>query len=301
MPEQPDVDLYVHHVARRVKGRRLLRVRVATPFVLRTFDPPVRALEGRTVEGVHRLGKRIVLDLDQDLHAVIHLMIAGRLQWKDESGAPPPKKIGLAAFDFESGTLLFTEASAKKRASLHVVRGAALREIDPGGVDPRAMTEGAFAEALRRENHTLKRTLTDPRVLSGIGNAYSDEILHHARLSPVRLTQQATDEELARLHASIKVVLDAWTERLCAQAGDEFPAKVTAFRPEMAVHGKYGEPCPRCGAPVQRIRYASNEANYCAPCQTGGKLLADRGLSRLLGRDWPKTLEELEERKRAPT
>ena len=299
MPEYPDVSVYVTCLAERVVGRPLERLRLASPFVLRTFDPPPRELEGRTVLGVRRLGKRIVLALEGDLFAVIHLMIAGRLHWKDP-GAKIPGKVGLFAFDFPNGTLTLTEAGTKKRASLHLVRGeGALGAIDRGGIEVMDVTRDAFAEALRRENHTIKRSLTDPRILSAIGNAYSDEILHAAKLSPVRLTQQMKDEEIDRLYAATRTTLEAWTARLRAEAETGFPEKVTAFRPEMAVHGKYGKPCPVCGVPVQRIVHAENETNYCPGCQTGGKLLADRALSRLLKSDWPRTLEELEEHRSA--
>ena len=295
MPELPDIELYLAALRPRVLGRAVERTRLASPFFLRTFDPPLGALDGRVVMTLARLGKRIVFGFDGDLFAVAHLMIAGRLRWR-EPGAAIPGKVGLAAFDFAHGTLLFTEAGTKKQASLHVVAGAAaVAALDPGGADVFSMTVGAFAAALRAENHTLKRVLTDPHVFSGIGNAYSDEILHAAKLSPVRLTHAMGDDEIARLLASTREVLAAWTARLQEEAGDGFPEKVTAFRPEMAVHGKYGQPCPRCGAPVQRIVYATNESNYCAPCQTGGRLLADRALSRLLGADFPRSLDELEE------
>ena len=297
MPELPDVELYVTHLRRRVVGQTLERVRVANPFLVRSFDPPLRETEGKRVLGIRRLGKRIVFDLDEDLHIVLHLMIAGRLRWKT-AGAKVPGKIGLAAFDFAPGTLLLTEASTTRRASLHVVRGeAAVAALDPGGVEPLAIERATFAAALRRENHTVKRALTDPRIFSGIGNAYSDEILWRARQSPVRLTKAITDDEVARLHEATVATLREWVERLAREAGDDFPEQVTAFREEMAVHGRYKKPCPACGAPVQRIAYASNESNYCAPCQTGGKLLADRALSRLMRGDWPKTLDELEQRK----
>jgi formamidopyrimidine-DNA glycosylase len=299
MPELPDVELYVSHLRRRVQGQVLERTRVANPFLVRSFEPPIRAAEGTRVVGVRRVGKRIVFDLEGDLHLVLHLMIAGRLRWKP-AGAKVPGKVGLAAFDFASGTLILTEASTKRRASLHLVRGeAGVRALDPGGIEPLAIDVARFGEALRRENHTVKRTLTDPHVFSGIGNAYSDEILWRAQQSPTRLTKAMTDEEVARLYEATVATLREWVERLAREAGDDFPEEVTAFRDEMAVHGRYGKPCPRCGAPVQRIAYASNEANYCARCQTGGKLLADRGLSRLLRDDWPKTLDELEERKSA--
>jgi formamidopyrimidine-DNA glycosylase len=294
VPELPDVEVYLLHLRRRVVGQVLERVRVASPFLVRSFQPPLREADGRRVEAVRRLGKRVVFDLEGDLHLVLHLMIAGRLRWRPP-GTKVPAKVGLAAFDFAAGTLLLTEASPKKRASLHVVRGeAAVRALDPGGIEPLDVDVAEFAAALRRENHTVKRSLTDPHLISGIGNAYSDEILWRAQMSPVRLTQKMTDEELARLHEAVQATLRDWTERLARAAGDDFPEKVTAFRDDMAVHGRYKLPCPRCGAPVQRIAYADNEANYCARCQTGGKLLADRGLSRLLKGDWPKTLDELE-------
>jgi len=295
LPELPDVELYVEHLQRRIAGEKLLGVRLRSPFLLRTVHPRLADAVGKKVVDVRRMGKRIVLELDGELFLVLHLMIAGRLQWKPP-GAKPPGRIGLAAFDFPSGTLLLTEAATKKRASLHVVRGTTtLAASDPGGLEPLGSSPAAFREALLRENHTLKRALTDPHLFSGIGNAYSDEILHRARLSPVKTTRMLKDEELARLHAATQTVLTEWTDRLRAQAGDVFPAKVTAFRPEMAVHGRYGKPCPACGKPVQRIVHAQNEVNYCAVCQTGGKLLADRGLSRLLHEDWPRTLEELDE------
>ena len=298
MPELPDIEVYVEHLRRRVLGKRIEHIRVASPFFVRTYDPPARALEGLQVHAIGRMGKRIVLGLENDLHAVIHLMIAGRLRWLPP-GSKVPGKVGLAAIDFAAGSLIVTEASTQKRASLNVVRGeTALRMLDPGGIEPLEAEPGAFRAALTREKHTVKRTLTDPHVFSGIGNAYSDEILWRARLSPVRMTTALTDEEIARLRDATLVTLTEWKDRLLKEAGDEFPEKVTAFRKEMAVHGKYRQACPACGSPVQRIAYASNEANYCARCQTGGKLLADRGLSRLLRGDWPKTLEELEERKR---
>jgi formamidopyrimidine-DNA glycosylase len=297
MPELPDVELYVSHLRRRVGGQALERVRVANPFLVRSFEPPLRDVDGKRVLGVRRVGKRIVFDLEDDLHLVLHLMIAGRLRWK-EAGAKVPGKIGLAAFDFAPGTLLLTEASTTRRASLHVVRGeAGVGALDPGGVEPLAIGRAAFAEALRRENHTVKRALTDPRIFSGIGNAYSDEILWRARQSPVRLTKAITDDEITVLHEATVKTLRDWVERLALESGDDFPEQVTAFREEMAVHGRYKKPCPACGAPVQRIAYASNESNYCANCQTGGKLLADRALSRLMRGDWPKTLDELEQRK----
>ena len=298
MPELPDIAVYIEHIARRTVGHVLEKVRLASPFVLRTADPPLAMVQGKKVTSVSRLGKRIVLGLEGDLFVIVHLMIAGRFRWK-EKGAPIPGKVGLAAFDFDSGTLVLTEASTKKRASIHVVRGkAGVAAHDPGGLEPMTATPKTFAARLRSENHTLKRALTDPHLFSGIGNAYSDEILHHARMSPAKLTSRITDAEAEHLLKSIKAVITEWTDRLRARAGD-FPEKVTAFQPEMAVHGKYGKPCPRCQKPVQRIRYAANESNYCATCQTDGKLLADRSLSRLLKGDWPKTLEELEAKKEA--
>ena len=291
--------LYVERLGVLTQGQALQRLRIASPFVLRSVDPTPAEIAGARVTGVSRLGKRIVIELDGDRFAVIHLMIAGRLRWKD-AGAPIPGKIGLAAFDFPTGTLVFTEASGKKRASLHLVRGRAnLAAFDRGGLDVLGATRAAFAARLRAENHTVKRALTDPTLFDGIGNAYSDEILHRAKLSPFRQTGAMTDDEIATLHAATIATLVEWTDRFRAEIGDGFPDKVTAFRPEMAVHGKFGQPCPTCGAPVQRIVYAENEANYCAVCQTGGKLLADRALSRLLKQDWPRTLEELEERRAA--
>jgi formamidopyrimidine-DNA glycosylase len=297
MPELPDVSVYIESLAPRIVGQRLERVRLASPFVLRTVDPPLAELFGKRVRGLRRLGKRIVIAFDGDLFLVIHLMIAGRLRWRP-SGTKVPGKLGLAAFDFSSGTLLLTEASSRKRAALHVVRGeAALGALDPGGLEPLDADLASFRAAVLRERHTLKRTLTDPRILSGIGNAYSDEILHAARLSPVKLTQQLSDEEMARLHAATRSTLLEFAARIRNEVGDGFPEKVTAFRDDMAVHGRYGHPCPVCGTPVQRIVHAENETNYCPTCQTGGKLLADRALSRLLRADWPRTLEELEERR----
>ena len=296
MPELPDVELYLAALRPRTIGRTLAGVRLASPFLVRTVDPPIAALHGRTVRGLRRLGKRVVFAFDDDLFAVLHLMIAGRLRWRDP-GAAIPGKVGLAAFDFAEGTLLLTEAGSRRQASLHVLRGeAAVAAMDPGGADVFSLTVEAFAAALRAANHTLKRSLTDPHLFSGIGNAYSDEILHAARLSPVKLTQSLTDAEAARLFDATRDVLRMWTEKLQQETGDAFPEKVTAFRPGMAVHGRYKQPCPRCGAAVQRIAYARNEANYCAACQTGGRLLADRALSRLLREDWPKTLEDLERR-----
>jgi len=301
MPELPDVTVYVEALAARVAGVALERVRVASPSLLRTYEPPLRAAEGRHVVGVERLGKRIVLALEGELFLSVHLMIAGRLRWRD-AGVKIPKKVGLAAFDFPSGSLLLTEASPKKRAALHVLAGrTALEALDAGGIDVLSSTPESFGAALTLENHTLKRALTDPRLFSGIGNAYSDEILHRARMSPVTLTSRLTDDEIAHLHAATLATLGDWIERTRRETGDGFPEKVTAFREGMAVHGRAGSPCPVCGTPVQRIAYADNETNYCPTCQTKGKLLADRALSRLLREDWPKTLEELEERKRRST
>ena len=298
MPELPDVTVYLEALERRIVGVTLERVRLLTPFLLRSVDPPLSAVTGKRVTGLRRLGKRLVIALEDDLFLVIHLMIAGRLHWK-AAGAKPPGKIGLAAFDFSNGTLLLTEAGTKRRASLEVVRGeAALRALDPGGLEVMTADFEAFRDALVAENHTLKRTLTNPRVFSGIGNAYSDEIFHRARLSPVKLTESLDDEERRRLYEATRTVLTEWIERLRAEAGEGFPEGVTAFRPNMAVHGRYGKPCPVCGAPVQRIVYAENETNYCARCQTGGRILADRSLSRLLHSDWPKTLDEWEGRRR---
>jgi formamidopyrimidine-DNA glycosylase len=293
MPELPDITVYIDALHRRIVGRRLERVRVRSPFLVRTFDPPLDSVGGRTVREITRLGKRIAIEFDGDLWLVLHLMIAGRLHWK-LPGAGVGSKGTLAAFDFPDGTLLLTEAGSKHRASLHVVRGReALRVHDPGGLDVFAATPEEFDSALRRENHTLKRTLTDPRVFDGIGNAYSDEILHRARLSPFLLTQKLPAEDARRLLDATREVLREWIDRLREQAGDRFPEKVTAFRPEMAVHGKFGRPCPVCGAPVQRVRYADNETNYCPGCQTGGRILADRSLSRLLKDDWPGHLDDL--------
>jgi formamidopyrimidine-DNA glycosylase len=301
MPELPDVTVYIDALEARIAGEPLENVRLASPFLLRSVDPPLKETFGKRVTGLRRLGKRIVIGLEDDLFLVIHLMIAGRLHWKDK-GAKVPGKIGLAAFDFPTGTLTFTEASPKKRASLYVLRGEdALATHDPGGIEVLDSRLKDFAAALTEENHTLKRGLTDPRRFAGIGNAYSDEILFHARLSPVERSQSLTPEEIKRLHAAVKATLKDWVKRLRAHYGDEFPEGVTAFRPDMAMHGKYGEPCPACGAPVQRIVYASNETNYCARCQNGGQLLADRSLSRLLKGDWPKTLEELEDLRRPHT
>ena len=296
MPELPDIALYLDALAPRVVGKQLERLRIASPFLLRTADPPVADLVGRAIRDVRRLGKRIVLALEDDYFVVLHLMIAGRLHWKP-AGAPIPRRAGLAAFDFPNGTVLLTEAGTKHRASLHILRGAAaLAAHDPGGLDVLAATLEQFRSALTRESHTLKRALTDPHLLDGIGNAYSDEILHAARLSPLRLTGQITPEESERLFHAARDTLTSWMARLRAETGDAFPEKVTAFRDGMAVHGRFRKPCPVCGSPVQRIRYAENEVNYCATCQTGGRLLADRSLSRLLKQDWPRSLEEWEER-----
>jgi len=295
MPELPDVALYIEALERTLAGRALRRIRLASPFLLRSVEPPLSVFEGVRVQTFERLGKRIVFGFEQELFLVLHLMISGRLRWKDPDYALP-KKRGLAAFDFEHGTLLLTEASSKKRASLYAVRGRdGLAEHDPGGLEVLDATPAEFKAALTRKNRTLKRALTDPRSLSGIGNAYSDEILFHAGLSPLKQTQKLSDDELARLFEATQSTLTIWTARLREQLGDAFPDKVTAFRPEMAVHGRFREPCPVCGSSVQRIAYASNETNYCATCQTGGKLLADRALSRLLKDDWPKTIEEWED------
>ena len=298
MPELPDVLLYMKALEPRIVGQAVGRVRVVSPFVLRTFEPPVEAMEGRRVRSLRRLGKRIVLALDDELFAVIHLMIAGRFRWSDKPAAKLPGKITLAAFDFEHGTLLLTEASPKKRASLHVVQGeAALAAHQPGGLEPLEATLESFAAGLKQGNHTLKRALTNPRLFSGIGNAYSDEILHAAGLSPVQLTQSLSDEESHRLFDATRATLTQWIDKLAADFGDRFPGggEVTAFRPEFAVHGRFGQPCPVCGTSVQRIRYAENETNYCPRCQTGGKLLADRSLSRLLKKDWPRTIDAWEQ------
>jgi formamidopyrimidine-DNA glycosylase len=292
MPELPDILVYIDCLKPRVIGQPLERLRIASPFLVRSVDPPAASAEGRTVQAVRRLGKRIVLGLDGNLFVVLHLMIAGRLHWKAR-GVPVPGKKGLAAFDFPSGSLVLTEAGSKKRASLHLVFGQeGLDRLDPGGLEVLQAPAAQFAECLRRANHTLKRALTDPHLFSGIGNAYSDEILHAARLSPLQLTRNLDDEEMARLHASVVRVLLEWTERIREQAGSDFPEHVTAFREGMAVHGRFGKACPVCGAPVQRIVYAENEANYCARCQTGDRLLADRALSRLLREDWPRRLAD---------
>ncbi len=295
MPELPDLTVYIEALERRVLGRPIEKIRLASPFVLRSVSPSVGEVIGKKVVRIERLGKRIIFVLEDDLFAVVHLMVAGRFQWKDEPGAKVPGKLGLLAIDFPNGTLLLTEASTKKRASLHLARGrAALEAFSRGGLEPIGSSVATFAEALRRERHTLKRALTDPRLFAGIGNAYSDEILHRAKMSPVTRTDRLDDVAIAVLHDATLAVLDEWTRRLRDETGDGFPTKVTAFRPEMAVHGKYGQPCPVCGTKVQRIVYAENESNYCPRCQTGGKLLADRSLSRLLKENWPRTIEELE-------
>ncbi len=293
MPELPDITVYIDALTSRILHQRLIAVRVLNPFVLRTFDPPITEAGGREVIGLRRIGKRIVIGLDGELFIVIHLMIAGRLRWLPV-GKAPPKKLGLAALEFPTGTLVLTEAGTTRRASLSLIRGAEdLARIDRGGLDVFAIDVKAFTERLRSENHTLKRALTDPRLFDGIGNAYSDEILHRARLSPVSLTGRITDASAVVLYDAARTVLSEWTARLRAEAGEKFPERVTAFRPEMAVHGKYRQPCPVCGTPVQRIRYATNETDYCARCQTGGKLLADRALSRLLKQNWPKSVDDL--------
>ena len=294
MPELPDVVVYIEALEARILSQTLEGVRIASPFVLRSVDPPPSALVGKKVRSICRLGKQIVLVFDEEHFLVIHLMVAGRLQWR-EPHARLAGKIGLAAFEFASGTLILTEAGSKKRASLHVVRGEqALATFDRRALEVLECSLDAFESALLRENHTLKRSLTDPRLFSGIGNAFSDEILHHAKLSPLKQTSRLSTQEVRQLWESTRAVLSEWTGRLRSQTGEDFPSKVTAFRPEMAVHGRYGKPCPRCGAPVQRIVYAENECNYCAPCQTEGRLLADRAMSRLLKEDWPRSLEELE-------
>jgi formamidopyrimidine-DNA glycosylase len=289
VPELPDIVVYIEALEKRIQGAVLKRVRVASPFLLRTAVPPLSAAEGKKVVGLRRLGKRICFGLEDDLWLVLHLMIAGRLHWYDDP-AKAAKARGVAALEFSTGTLTLTEAGTQKRASLHVVQGqAGLETLNPGGLEVFEATEQQFAAALQAKNHTLKRALTDPHILSGIGNAYSDEILFAAQLSPFTLTQKLTADEIARLFAAVKTTLTDWVERLRTDAGDKFPEKVTAFRPDMATHGRYKEPCPRCGNKIQRIRYGSNETNYCPTCQTGGKLLADRALSRLLKDDWPRT------------
>jgi formamidopyrimidine-DNA glycosylase len=294
VPELPDIVVYIEALEKRVKGATLKRVRVASPFLLRTAVPPLSSVEGKKIVQLRRLGKRICFGFEDDLWLVLHLMIAGRLHWYDDA-AKAAKARGLAALEFSTGTLTLTEAGTQKRASLHVVQGeAGLQNLNPGGLEVFEATEEQFAAALQAQNHTLKRALTDPRILSGIGNAYSDEILFAAHLSPFTLTQKLTDEEISRLFEAVKTTLSEWVERLRAEYREKFPEKVTAFRPDMATHGRYQQPCPRCGNKIQRIRYGSNETNYCPRCQTGGKLLADRALSRLLKDDWPRTPEELD-------
>jgi formamidopyrimidine-DNA glycosylase len=297
MPELPDITIYIEALAPRVLGHPLERLRIGNPFIVRTIDPPPAELAGRRVTDLRRLGKRIVFALEQDLFVVLHLMIAGRLRWR-ERGAAIPGKVGLAAFDFPGGSAILTEAGSKRQASIHIVRGeAALAELNPQGLEVMEADLAAFTARLTGENHTLKRALTDPRIFSGIGNAYSDEILHAARLSPMKTTATLSEAEIARLFDATRETMTLWIRRLREEAAGEFPEKVTAFRAGMAVHGRYGEPCPVCGSPVQRIVYARNEANYCSGCQTGGRLLSDRALSRLLKGDWPQTLDELEARK----
>jgi formamidopyrimidine-DNA glycosylase len=299
LPELPDISIYVEALNRRVKGAELVDVKLRSPFLLRSVEPPIDVVKGKTVLGVRRLGKRIVFELEDELYLVLHLMIAGRLKWR-EAGKKPTSKVDLAAFELSTGTLLLTEAGSKRRASLHIVAGAAgLAAFDRGGLEVLEATLAQFAERLTSESHTVKRALTDPRLFSGIGNAYSDEILHRARLSPVKLTRRLTAAETETLFVATRSILADWTDRLRVETGDGFPEKVTAFREQMAVHGRYGQPCPVCGTAVQRIRYADNETNYCPQCQTGGRLLADRALSRLLKEDWPRSIEELEEIRRA--
>jgi len=297
MPELPDVVIYIEALTSRLAGQRLEKIRIGNPFIIRTIDPPPQELEGRQVTALRRMGKRIVFAFENDLFMVAHLMIAGRFRWRDR-GAAIPRKVGMAAFDFSTGTLLFTEQGSKRQASIHLVRGAAgLIEFDRGGLEVTDADLPAFAERLTTENHTLKRALTDPTIFSGIGNAYSDEILHTAKLSPMKQTRQLTDTEIGILFESTQRTLAAWIERTRDEVGDGFPEKVTAFREGMAVHGRFGQPCPACKSPVQRIVYAHNECNYCATCQTEGRLLSDRALARLLRQDWPKTLDEMERRK----
>jgi formamidopyrimidine-DNA glycosylase len=297
VPELPDILLYLHALQPRVAGKRVTGVRLASPFLLRSVDPPLSAIEGKTIVGLKRIGKRVVFAAEGELFLVFHLMIAGRFRWKPPRTAIPGK-VGLLALDFDEGTLILTEAGSRRQASLYVVQGAdALAQHDPGGLEVMEIDLPVFAQALMRDNHTLKRALTDPHIFSGIGNAYSDEILHAARMSPFKQTGNLTDEEVRRIYEAMRLTLSQWTAKLQREAGDQFPEKVTAFREGMAVHGRYRQPCPDCGSPVQRIVYAANEANYCANCQTGGRLLADRSLSRLLKDDWPKTLEQLEKRR----
>jgi formamidopyrimidine-DNA glycosylase len=298
VPELPDILLYLHALGPRIVGHRVTGVRLASPFLLRSIDPPLSSVTGRTVVALHRLGKRIVIELEGELFLVFHLMIAGRLRWKD-AGTKIPGKVGLLALDFAHGTIVLTEAGTRRQASLYVVSGReSLQQHDPGGINALETDFETFSRALRQDNHTLKRALTDPHLFSGIGNAYSDEILHAARLSPFKQTGSLSDAELKRLYDATRLTLGTWIDRLQQETGNSFPEKVTAFRPGMAVHGRYGQPCPDCGSPVQRIVYAANEANYCADCQTGGRLLADRALSRLLREDWPRTLDELERRRK---
>ncbi len=300
MPELPDVTIYIESLRRRVVGQPLEKIRLASPFLMRSVTPPIAEAQGRKVTGVSRIGKRIVFELEGDLYLVLHLMIAGRLRWR-ERGAKVPGRLGLAAFDFPDGTLLLTEAGSKKRASLHLVRGReGLAPFRRGGLEVMESSAAEFRAALARENHTLKRSLTDPRLFSGIGNSYSDEILHRARLSPMQMTKNLSDEEADRLHAATLATLRDWTERLRRETGAGFPEKVTAFRDGMAVHGRFAKPCPDCGTAVQRIVYAENECNYCPRCQTGGRVLADRALSRLLKDDWPRTIEAMEEMEGMP-
>ena len=297
MPELPDIVVYIEALERRILGDVLERALVASPYLLRTATPSIDLTQSRTVKAIRRIGKRIAMGFDNDIWLVFHLMIAGRLHWKERRVVPDGRRVA-AAFYFRAGTLTLSEAGSKKRASLHVVAGEVeLAQLNPGGIEVLSADRDAFGTRLTSANHTLKRALTDPRLFSGIGNAYSDEILHYARLSPVMLTQRMKPEEISQLHEATKRTLTLWTEKLRAETGSKFPERVTAFRPGMAVHGRYGQPCPRCSTKIQRIRYASNETNYCAPCQTGGKLLADRALSRLLREDWPRSLEEMEERK----
>jgi formamidopyrimidine-DNA glycosylase len=294
MPELPDLTIYIESLEARIVGKRLENIRLASPFILRTVEPRVDKVRGKTILGLQRIGKRIVFELEDELYLVIHLMIAGRFHWKKPK-TRIPGKVGHAAFDFSTGTLLLTEASTKKRASMHIVRGrSALAEFDRGGIEVLESSLEAFRSALLRENHTVKRSLTDPRLFSAIGNAYSDEILHRSRLSPLKLTRQLTEDEIVRLHRATISTLQEWIERLRSETGSEFPEKVTAFREEMAVHGRFGKPCPVCGSRIQRIVYAENECNYCPRCQTGGRLLSDRSLARLLKDDWPKTIDDLE-------
>ena len=294
MPELPDLTIYIESLQSRIVGHQLENIRLASPFILRTVEPRMDEVRGKTIFGLQRIGKRIVFELEDELYLVIHLMIAGRFHWKKPK-SKIPGKVGHAAFDFSTGTLLLTEASTKKRASLHLVRGkSALTEFDRGGIEVLESSLEAFRSALLRENHTVKRSLTDPRLFSAIGNAYSDEILHRSRLSPLKLTRQMTEDEIVRLHRATISTLQEWIERLRSETGSEFPEKVTAFREEMAVHGRFGKPCPACGSRIQRIVYAENECNYCPRCQTGGRLLSDRSLARLLKDDWPKTIDDLE-------